>query len=293
MWAYDINGDKLLGNYPTLVGAVLDANSADDRFTAMKQLFDIAVKKLKNPQYQPDPFEFTAAAKGAVCVLPAYPDMYEGFPFDILYSKNPDTQAIPASTTKVMCTITGLPWITSIKDKVTLVSDDIQSGSGNYFSAGDILTIEDLIYGMMLPSSNTCARTYAHYVGAKILNNPNASVDNCVTAFLAEMNNKAALIGCTNSIFTTPSGLSTSNFSTAADMLRITIEACSHPDLCRIWNKKSYDIAVGGSNARTQHITTTVENAALEADYYILGGKTGYVVSTPNAYALVMAAHII
>lgn len=293
MWAYDINGDKLLGNYPILVGAVLDANSADERFTAMKQLFDIAVKKLKNPQYQPETSDFTAASKGAVCVLPAYSSLYEGFPFDILYSKNPNTQAIPASTTKVMTTITGMAWVTSIKDKVTLVSDDIQSGSGNYFSAGDILSIEDLIYGMMLPSSNTCARAYAHYVGAKILNNASASVGDCVTAFLSEMNKKASLIGCTNSMFTTPSGLSTNNFSCVADMLRITIEGCSHPELCRIWNKKSYDIAIGGSNPRTQHITSTVENSDLESEYYILGGKTGYVVSNPNAYALVMVANVI
>lgn len=292
MWAYDINGDKLLGDYPILIGAVLDANSADDRFGAMKQLFDIATKKLKNPQYVPTSSDFTAASKGAVCVLPAYASIHEGFPFKVLYSKNADTQAIPASTTKVMTTITGMPWVTSIKDKVTLVSDDIQSGSGNYFSAGDVLTIEDLIYGMMLPSSNTCARAYAHYVGAKILNNQSASVNDCITAFLSEMNKKATLIGCTHSTFTTPSGLSTSNFSSAGDMMRIAIEACSHPELCRIWGKKSYDIAVGGSNPRTQHIVSTVENADLERDYYILGGKTGYVVSNPNAYALVMVASV-
>ncbi len=290
MAVYDISGNRLDLNSHKLVGAVLDATSEANRFLAMKQLFDIAENKLKNPDYTPAASEFTFATKGAVCVLPSDPAMYEQYPLTMLFAQNGTTQSIPASTTKVMSLVTGLPYIANIKEKVTLVSGDIQSGSGNYFSAGDVLTIEDIMYGMMLPSSNTCAMAFAHYVGAKILDNESASVSDCVTAFIAEMNKKAELIGCTGSAFDSPSGLSTTNKSTAADLLRITIEACSFPEIQRIWGKKTYAISVGGSNARTVNLTTTVTNSTLEASYYIFGGKTGHL--TGSADALVMVAEI-
>lgn len=293
MSVYDISGNELdlFKNYK-LVGAVLDASSETNRFLAMKQLFDIGQKRLADPDYTPAANEFSYATKGAVCLLPDHPAMYEQYPIELLWSQNSNVQSKPASTTKVMNLVTALPFIDDIKEKVTLVSGDIESGSGNYFSAGDVLTIEDLIFGMMLPSSNTCAKTLAHYVGAKILGNSSASVSNCVTAFIAEMNKKAALLGCTGSSFDTPSGLSTTNKSTVSDMLRFTIEACSFPEILRIWNKKSYDIAVGGTNARTQAITTTVANETLEAAYYIFGGKTGYL-NNNTANALVMVAEAI
>lgn len=285
---YDIDGNVAVLRSYKLAGAVLDATSETNRFLAMKQLFDIAKKKIANPSYTPTASEFSYAIKGAVCILPEDASMFENYPLDILYGKDETIQSIPASTTKVAALIAGFPYVTSIKEKVTLVSGDIQTGSGNYFSAGDILTIEDLMYGMMLPSSNTCAMAFAHYCGKKILGNDSATVSACVEAFVEEMNRKAALIGCINSEFDTPSGLSTTNKSTAQDMLRITIEACSYSEINRIWNKKSYTINIGGTNPRTQNLTTTVANSTLEASYYIFGGKTGHL--TGSADALVMVA---
>lgn len=287
MSVYNINGGRLTAS-GKLVGAILGATSETNRFLAMKQLFDIAEKIIANPNYSPVASEFNLAANGAVCLLPDHPAMYEQYPLRILWVKNGSTQDEPASTTKVMSLVTGLPFVDDIKEKVTLVAGDIESGSGNYFSAGDILTIEDIMYGMMLPSSNTCARAFAHFVGSKILGNTSETVANCVSAFVAEMNKKAALLGCTGSSFDSPSGLSLTTLSTVTDMLRFTIEACSFPEILRIWNKKSYDIAIGGSNPRTQTVTTTVANTTLEASYYIFGGKTGHL--TGNADALVMIA---
>lgn len=292
MSIYDINGN-VISPKGKLVGAILDATSNANRFLAMKQLFDIAQKVIKNPAYVPQESEFTYATKGAVCILPQGPSMYEEYPFEILYQKNGTTQTIPASTTKAMNLITAMPFIQDIKEKVTLVSGDIESGSGNYFSAGDVLTIEDLMYGMMLPSSNTCAKALAHYCGKKILGNDSASVADCVSAFVAEMNKRATIIGCENSTFTTPSGLATNNISTAIDLLRITIEASSYPEINRIWGKKDYSISVGGTNPRTVDIETTVADATLENDYYIFGGKTGSLDSGTTAAALVMVAESI
>ena len=289
MSIYDINGN-IISPKQKLVGVILDATSLDNRFLAMKQLFDIAQKMIKDPAYVPQASEFTYATKGAVCVLPQEPSMYEEYPLNILYQKSGTTQTIPASTTKVMSLITAMPFVQSIKEKITLVSGDIESGSGNYFSAGDILTIEDIMYGMMLPSSNTCAKALAHYCGKKILGNDSASVSDCVSAFVTEMNSRASLIGCENSTFTTPSGLATNNLSTAKDLLRITIEASSYAEINRIWNKKEYSISVGGTNPRTVDLDTTVTDATLESSYYIFGGKTGSIDNGNTASALVMVA---
>lgn len=286
MFSFDYQGNYVRGK-PVYVGAVLDADSETDRFLAMKELLNYA----KAVVHGGAPAAVTKANKAAVTILPAYnAAMFEQYSIPFIYTLNGDTQGVPASTTKVMSLITGLPYIKSVEDTVTLVSGDIESGSGNYFSAGDVLTINDLIYGMMLPSSNTCAKTFAHYVGSIILGNPSATVTNCVNAFVAEMNKKAALIGCTNSTFTTPSGLSTSNFSTAKDMVRFVLEACSFPEILRVWGKKSYTIAIGGTNPRNQDITSTVQNASLESEYIILGGKTGHIIATPAPNALVMIA---
>lgn len=290
MGIFNVSGNRFDGRPPKFAGAILDATGETERFLAMKQLFDIANKRYDDPACTIEASEFTYATKGAVCVLPNPADMYEQFDLDILFASNETIAGVPASTTKVMSLITGLPFIDNLMTKVTLVSGDIESGSGNYYSAGDILTIEDIMFNMLLPSSNTAAKTFAHHVGALILGNPSASVSDCVAAFVEEMNRRAGLIGCTESTFTTPSGLSTSNYSTANDLLRITIAASSFPEICRIWNKKTYITHVGGNNSRDQSITTTVTNETLESAYYIFGGKTGHITATPAPNALVMIA---
>lgn len=272
-FSIDISSNGKGGKY---AGVVLDANSSSERFTAMKELYDIAEKVKADPTYIPSESEFTSATKGIVCELPSESTaFYENYPLNILYSKNANEQALPASTTKVVSLVTAVPYITSVMEKVTLTSDDIQSGSGNFFSAGDVMTIEDLMLGMMLPSSNTCAMAFAHHIGKKILGNDSASYSDCISAFVSEMNRKASILGCSNSAFDTPSGLSRTNKTTASDLLKFLIEACSYNEILRVWNKKTYTIKVGGTNARDVELETTVTDANLETDYYIFGGKTG------------------
>ena len=289
---FDIDGNVITTDDGIkLCGVILDATTKESRFLAMKQLFDIAKKVIADPSYVPSDTEFTYASKGCVCVLP--PDstaFYEQYPLTLLYAKNEEVQTIPASTTKVMAIVTALPYIKSIKDKVTIESEDIQTGSGNFFEAGDTMTFEDLLFGMLLPSSNTCAWALAHNVGKVILGNNSASTSDCVSAFVAEMNRRSGLIGCTNSIWTSSSGLPATR-STAKDLMRVLLEACSCPEILRIWNKKTYTIEVEGTNARSVELTSTVTNSTLEEDYYIFGGKTGFIIS-PEAAALVMVAGI-
>jgi hypothetical protein len=275
--------------------AVLDASNATDRFIAAKQLLDIAVAKENNPEMVVPDSMFTAATKGAVIKLPVSPAMYQNYSFDAIYSKNGDTATIPASTTKVMSLITGLDYVGNINERITIKSFDISSGSGNNLQSGDIITIRDLMFDMMLPSSNTAAKAFARVCGEKMLKMADASAtptdQQCYDAFIAQMAVKAAEIGMNDSQFVSASGLSASNQMTANDMIRMVVEACSYPEILKIWNKKEYKISVSGTNARSVTIETSVANQTLEDYYYIFGGKTGSFDDGTNvANALVLVA---
>lgn len=296
MGIYEINGNPLTSASADkiLIAALLDAGSDSNRFLAMKQLLDIGKKKLADPKAVISDSEFTYASNGAVCAMPVgSPAMYEQFQFDLLYSKNATTQSIPASTTKVMSLVTGLDYVQNVKEVITIKSSDVQVGSGNYFSAGDTMTIEELMLAMMLPSSNTAAQAFGRICGEKMLKSVADGTytdSQCMTEFISKMNTKAAYIGMTNSTFTSASGLATTNKMTVKDMIQMIVEACSYDRILKVWGKKSYTIAVGGTNPRNVQLSTTVTDSAIEASYYILGGKTGSIDSGTTAAALVMVA---
>lgn len=291
---FDVNGNPLSAEGSIqnniLAAVVLDAS---EKFAAMKQLLDIGKRKLADPNATVSASDFTQASKGAVCALPASSTaMYEKYPFSMLYTKNETVQAVPASTTKVMSLITGLDYVDNVNEVITISSSDPQAGSGGYFSAGDTMTIRELMLAMMLPSSNTAAQAFARVCGNKMLQsaaNGTYSDSECVTEFISKMNTKAAYIGMTNSVFTSPSGLASTTYVTAEDMVKMVVEACSYPEILKVWNKKSYTFAVGGTNPRNVNLATTVTDTTLENSYYIFGGKTG---TLGGASALVMVAGI-
>ena len=294
---YDVNGNELItsdSGSKILVASVLDASSESARFSAMKQLLDIGKKKLADPNATIHDDEFTYATKGAVCSLPVgNTGMYEKYPFSMLYSKNGTTQAVPASVTKVMSLVTGLDYLENVTDTITIKSSDTQAGSGPALSDGDTMTMQELMLCMALPSSNTGAQAFARICGAKMLESKGVTTytdSECRTEFVSKMNAKASYIGMTNSTFDNASGTSSNNLTTANDLVQLLVEACSYPEIMKVWNKKTYTIAVGGTNPRSITINTTVANQTLENYYYILGGKTG---SISGAQALVMVAKII
>ncbi len=276
---------------PVYVGCVLDATNANNRYTAMQQLFDIAAKRDEYPDTDFSS-EFTAADCGIVCKLPLHnPQMFSKFDFDILFAKNADVQTHPASITKVASLVTGLDCVPDLQEIVTISSDDISAGSGSTFYAGDKLTMDSILCFMMMESSNTCSNTFAHYCGRKFLLDPDASDSDSMAAFISAMNTKAVELGCTGSAFDTPHGMTRTNLTTAHDMLLITINACRFPWLLQAWGYKSKTCHVFGDNARD--ITLTKNKPALITDYIPLGDKNGalsYSDPALSANSLVMIA---
>ena len=290
MSGYDYLGNPAPQGKKILIAAVLDCGTDANRFVAMKQILDIGAKLLRYPDVEIAASEFTFT-KGAVALMPQQPSMYRKKPLEVLWSKNADSKGGMASTAKVMNLVTGLDFNLNLEEHVTIDATDIRTGSGNVFRAGDILTLRELMLAMMLPSSNTGAAAFARIVGEKMLQEitPGEYTDTeCRTEYVARMNAKASKqLGIVDPTFDSPVGGGAT--ITANEMLRLCVEALTYPEICKVWNQKTYTIPVKGPNARNVSLQTTVTDASIEAEYTILGGKTG---SLDSAKALVMAAEV-
>lgn len=151
-----------------LAGAVIGASGG--RFTAMKQLFDIAKLALNGQDVTAQ--QVTDATGAAICVLPRIPTLWDGRELETLFTQNPTTQSGQASVTKVLTAITALDYIKDLDETFTFTADEISvGGSGGVFQEGDIVSYRDALYAMMLPSSNMAAHAVANNVGKMILAN--------------------------------------------------------------------------------------------------------------------------
>ena len=158
-------------SHKMFAGVVLRATSSDDRFKCMRKMLDICNSKALDSNYVASVTTLVEANSCIACELPHYNTaMYQGCEPTILFEQNADVAYIPASTTKILALVTGFDFLKSIKGKATIKASDITIGSGAEHFDGDILTIEDIIYSMLLPSSNTCATAFSRIVGNIILN---------------------------------------------------------------------------------------------------------------------------
>ena len=109
------------------------------------------------------------APRFAVCKMPANPKRQKADTVTLFASKSPDEIGIPASLTKLMTLVTTYDYILDENELVRIVPSDLIGGSGDNLSAGDIVSIRDLAYDMLLPSSNCAAMALARHIGAQIL----------------------------------------------------------------------------------------------------------------------------
>lgn len=149
----------------------------------------------------------------------------------VLYERNADAQRSPASITKIMTLMLTLEAVERgeirLDDPVTAGADcrrgmrDDSSTTG--IVAGETLRLEDLLYCAAVASGNDACNVLAAYVAGDI------------PSFVALMNRRAEGLGCTQTHFVDPHGLSYDNLTSARDLYRITLEAMRLPafmDLC-------------------------------------------------------------
>lgn len=128
----------------------------------------------------------------------------------VLYEKNADEAAYPASTTKILTAILALENC-NLTDEVTASYAAVMSvpvgGSHAAIQVGETLTVKELLQALLVCSGNDAANILAEHIGGS------------TESFAAMMNTRAKELGCTNTHFANPSGLHDSNhYTTARDL---------------------------------------------------------------------------
>lgn len=210
-------------------------------------------------------------------------------PDDVLIiDERADTTILPGSTVKLMTAIVALTVIEDLDTEFTVETNDLRRGSGNNLLAGDTLTFGDALHNLLLPSSNTTAGMLVRIAGSIL------SPRRPITAFLAAMNYERLRRGLHDTHFTNSTGLYREGMpiaSTAHDIARLIRVASQNSVISRLWSKKTHEITVGGPQARTFEIVSTIPDIGPR----VIGAKTG---STPtrdtyNVACLLDTGHIV
>lgn len=219
----------------------------------------------------PDSAVGVAAPTGVNARYVALVDMDSG---EYLYAKDIHTKMYPASTTKIMTAILVLELCGDLQQIVT-VGDELDllpSGSSAlWVSKGDNMTVENLMYGLMLKSGNDCGLVLAKFVCGS------------VSAFVEKMNEKAAELGMTDTHFSNPHGFHDKNhYTTVADMVKLTLYARQNETFCLMEQTQSRSLPCTDKNGKAKSFYVTNTNKLIltsEKSYYYqycTGGKTGY-----------------
>ena len=225
------------------------------------QTFNYSTKKSSkvfppNPVLAADSSFPIVSAQGALAV-----DLDSGIS---LYEKNPDIKLLPASTTKI---VTALVVLDSYPlDQVITVGRIKVDGQKMGLFLGEQITVENLLYGLLVFSANDAAEVLAsNYPGG-------------YGAFIEAMNIKAKDLSMLNSYFQNPVGLDGSNqVTTAKDLIRVSEVAMKNPEFAKIVGTKmaSFTDTTGKIKYNLKNI-----NELLGVVPGVLGVKTGW---TENA----------
>lgn len=200
-------------------------------------------------------------------------DAYSG---QVLFGKNIDTKFEPASTTKVITALIVLEE-SNLYDNVT-VRESFTSIDGSAVGVleGDVVTVYDLLLGLLLESGNDCANELAYHVSGSI------------EEFASLMNEKAIELGATNTNFKNPSGLpDEEHYTTPRDLALFLREAIKNPDFIDIATTMSKTIQIANNPERTLAINNKNYLINENSRYYYeyaLCGKSGYTIRANHTF---------
>jgi D-alanyl-D-alanine carboxypeptidase (penicillin-binding protein 5/6) len=202
---------------------------------------------------------------------------------EVLYSQNLFGQLYPASTTKILTAYIIIKYC-DLNDKVTVSAEaltNLSDSSKCGLAEGDELTVEQLLYGLMLVSGNDAANVLAEYYAGSI------------DAFADKMNEEALALGATGSHFVNANGLpDEEHYTTVYDMYLIFQAAIKMQTFVDVIRTESYEASYTNAAGSAATVTWNNTNHYLTGDttapdgITVIGGKTG----TTNAagYCLVL-----
>ena len=157
----------------------------------------------------------------------------------VLYEKNATDQSLIASTTKIMTALIVCEQC-NVLDRMRIPKEAVGiEGSSMYLKEGEVLTLQELLYGLMLSSGNDAAVALAIYCGGT------------VEGFAALMNDKARVLGLTGTHFENPNGLDCpGHCSTAKDLAKLAAYAMENPIFYKTVSAKNIKI---GERYLTNH----------------------------------------
>lgn len=188
----------------------------------------------------------------------------------VLYAYEPDKVWTAASLTKLTGALVfvekKLPW----SRVVSIQSKDEVGGGRLRVKSGATMTVKDVLYSSLVGSANNAATALARLSGWG------------TKTFVQKMNAKAKALGCTNTVFTDPSGMDVGNQTTAQDLAKIAFAAFSNPEIRRAASTQAYSFKV--INANEKKTIKNTNQLLLDDDngLWVTGGKTGYLEESKN-----------
>ena len=187
----------------------------------------------------------------------------------LLYAKNIDEKLYPASITKLMCCLVAVENC-ALDEVITVNQSAIDAnaadGSSMGLKAGEQLTLEELLYGILINSANEGCNVVAEHIAGSI------------DAYVDMMNARATELGCTGTHFVTANGLyNDDHYTTAHDMALIGTAFFSHDILCRIASTPRYTIPETATHG--EHVLHSKNKLYAGGDYEyadLVGSKTGF-----------------
>lgn len=188
--------------------------------------------------------------------------LYEPVTGTFLYEKNATTRRGMASTTKIMTALIAIE-TGNLSRQITVPPEAVGiEGSSVYLKEGETLTLEDLLYALLLQSANDAAVAIACAVGGS------------TEEFCDLMNRKVTELGLSDTHFDNPHGLdSPDHYTTAADLARIAAYALEHPVFREIVSTKKRVIYLPMENASRVLVN---HNKLLRLYDDSIGVKTGF-----------------
>ena len=197
--------------------------------------------------------------------------LYEANTQTLMYALNPDTQLPPSSLVKIMTALL-VAEKGNLTDVVTVQQSTLDSVAAGAVSAdllpGEMITLGDLLYCMMVGSANDAAAVMAEHVAGS------------QSTFVNMMNERAAALGCTGTTFVNVHGLHhEQQLTTARDMTKILVEAMKNELFRAVFSAISYTVpATNLSEQRYLASSNFLKNNTEMPLYYdarVTGGRTG------------------
>jgi len=195
---------------------------------------------------------------------------------EVLYSKN-DKAVLPiASLTKLMTGLLISDAHLPMDESITITSDDVDTEkySSSRLLVGSVLTRAELLHLALMSSENRAAHALAR-------TSP-GGLDN----FVARMNAKARALGMTDTVYVEPTGLSSSNRSSARDLVKLVDVAHQHPLMRELTTSPGFEVDVGRRTLQYNNTNRLVKNPTWDIGLQ----KTGYISEAGRC--LVMQASV-